>query len=231
MLIAKTIKYTLNFISPGGTSRGVLHHRPSWFIKIYEKNSPNISGIGECGPIKGLSRDPLENMDFKINELINNINSINKINLDDFPSIKFGLETALLDLKNKGVRKIFDNDFSNGKKEIRINGLIWMGNGEYMIQQIKNKLNDGFQCIKLKIGSINFDEEISIIKNLRKKYSKNELEIRVDANGAFHPENSLKKLDELSKYNLHSIEQPIAINQHEELAKLCENTPIPIALI
>lgn len=230
MYEAKYFKYTLKFINPSGTSRGVLNVKPTWLIKIFKKDSPNIFGIGECGPIEGLSIDPINKMGNKLKDLVYNINTYKEIDLLNFPSIAFGLETALKDLENNGVRAIYQNDFYKGIKPIRINGLIWMGNPSHMKKQIKEKLNLGFSCLKLKIGAINFEDEISILKDIRDEFSEDNLELRVDANGAFDTKDAIFKLDKLSKLKIHSIEQPIAPNQLEEIKKLCSTSPIPIAL-
>ena len=230
MYVAETFFYNLNFINPSGTSRGILHDKPSWFIKIYSKDNPSLYGLGECGPIKGLSIDSIDKIDDKLIELKENINNIKKVNLKQFPSIVFGLESALTDLNNGGKRILFNNDFSKKKKEIKINGLIWMGEPSFMIKQIKEKIDLGFSCLKLKIGALNFNQELEILKQIRKKFSDKNLELRVDANGSFHPKDALFKLKELSKYKIHSIEQPIEINQLKELKELCKLSPIAIAL-
>ena len=230
MLKAQFLKYTLNFINPSGTSRGVLKEKPSWFLKIYDTSNPMKYGLGECGPILGLSRDNIENYEVKLHELCEKINEFESINLNYHPSIKFGLEMALLDLKNNGKRILFKNDFTNNAKEIKINGLIWMGEMQFMYNQIKDKLNKGFDCIKIKIGAINFEDELSLIKKIRTEFGKNDIEIRVDANGAFTPKKAPTVLNKLAYLDIHSIEQPISAGQPIEMKKLCENTPIPIAL-
>ena len=230
MYVAETFFYNLNFINPSGTSRGILHDKPSWFIKIYSKDNPSLYGLGECGPIKGLSIDSIDKIDDKLIELKENINNIKKVNLKQFPSIVFGLESALTDLNNGGKRILFNNGFSKEKKEIKINGLIWMGEPSFMIQQIKEKIDLGFSCLKLKIGALNFNQELEILKQIRTKFSAKNLELRLDANGSFDPKDALVKLRELSKYKIHSIEQPIEINQLKKLKVLCELSPIAIAL-
>ena len=230
MLKAQFLKYNLNFINPSGTSRGVLKEKPSWFLKIHDTSNPIKFGLGECGPILGLSRDNIENYEVKLHELCEKINEFESINLNYHPSIKFGLEMALLDLKNNGKRILFKNDFTNNAKEIKINGLIWMGEMQFMYNQIKDKLNKGFDCIKIKIGAINFEDELSLIKKIRTEFGKNDIEIRVDANGAFTPKKAPTVLNKLAHLDIHSIEQPISAGQPIEMKKLCEKTPIPIAL-
>tara|TARA_B110000037_G_scaffold74929_1_gene89923 strand:- start:36 stop:1079 length:1044 start_codon:yes stop_codon:yes gene_type:complete len=229
MLAAEIFYHKLNFIIPSGTSRGVLKNKPTWFLKIYHYDNPKIFGLGECGPIEGLSIEPIDKMMIQLKKVQNSINNLSSLDLNLFPSIQFGIENALKDLKNGGKRIVFKNSFLEGKP-IKINGLIWMGNKDFMISQIKSKIEKGFSCLKLKIGSIDFMEEISILKNIRKKFSSKVLEIRVDANGAFSTKDIFKKLDTLEELKIHSIEQPIATNQWSYLKEICEKSPIPIAL-
>ena len=229
MLKAAIYYHNLNFIKPGGTSRGILKTKPTLFIKVFDQINKTRFGLGECGPIQGLSLESIDQMIDKLNEVKKNINELSNIDLSLFPSINFGLETAFLDLKIGGKKVIFKNSFIAGKP-IKINGLIWMGNKDFMINQINSKISDGYSCLKLKIGSIDFNEELSIIKSIRERFSSKILEIRVDANGAFKSKNALNKLDLLSKLKIHSIEQPIATNQWKELKEICEKTPLPIAL-
>ena len=229
MLKADIYYHNLNFIKPGETSRGILKTKPTWFIKVFDQINKTQFGLGECGPIQGLSLESIDQMINKLNEVKKNINDLSNIDLSLFPSINFGLETALLDLKNGGKKVIFKNSFYDGYP-IKINGLIWMGIKDFMINQINSKISDGYSCLKLKIGSIDFNEELSIIKSIRERFSSEVLEIRVDANGAFKSKNVLNKLELLSKLKIHSIEQPIGTNQWKELKEICKKTPLPIAL-
>jgi o-succinylbenzoate synthase len=230
MFKADFSSYLLNFKSPSGTSRGVLNSKTSWFIKIWDEKEPNILGLGECSPIVGLSIDPVEKIEEKLVELCENINNLDSIQLDAFPCITFGLETALKDLKNGGKIIIFNNSFSKAESKIKINGLIWMNDKESMLNSIRIKIKNGYNCLKLKIGAINFNDETDLLTFIRKEFNSSELEIRVDANGAFNNKEVLEKLNILSQYNIHSIEQPIQPNQHQALHKLCLESPIPIAL-
>ncbi|MET2985241.1 o-succinylbenzoate synthase [Aureibaculum conchae] len=223
-------KYSLNFKQPGGTSRGVLRTKETYFLMLSENGN---SGVGECGLFKGLSADDRPDYEKKLQWLCDSINLETDFllnELSEFPSIQFGLEQALLSLKSKDKFILFPSIFTEGKDAIPINGLIWMGTADFMKQQIKEKLASGFTTLKLKIGAIDFEAEIEILKSIRKEFSSNEIEIRVDANGAFTPKNVLEKLKRLSDYNLHSIEQPIKAGQWQEMALLCEKTPLPIAL-
>jgi len=232
-MIIKIAKYTLHFKQASGTSRGVLHTKDTWFIKIYQKENDELFGLGEINMFQGLSFDDTPQFHLKLKELEQNpeyfIDHLHSALLD-FPAIRFGLENALLDFHQKRNRIIFPSNFTQGKEGIPINGLIWMGDKDFMLQQIQNKLDSGFKCLKMKIGAINFDTELSILQSIRKKYNHHDLELRVDANGAFNHTEALLKLKTLSKLNLHSIEQPIRQGNWEAMRNLCLNTPLPIAL-
>ncbi len=232
-MIAKVFPYKLNFIKPGGTSRGVLHQKETFFIKLWSPENPEIFGIGEAALFRGLSADDFPNYAEKLTEICENINDYLPHNLHllkHYPSIVFGLETAYTDWLFGGNRIIFDNQFSKGKNGIRINGLIWMGQIDDMLQQVENKLENGFSCLKLKIGAIHFEQEISLLETIRKRFSPESLEIRVDANGAFDFKDALSKLERLSALSLHSIEQPIAAGNAGQMAEICKKSPLPVAL-
>jgi len=231
MLKASFKKYSLHFNFPAGTSRGVLHQKDSWFIFLTV--SDDKTGIGECGLLNGLSFDDKPGFEEKILEVCDEINTTQKYNLQkivEFPAIRFGLEMAFWDLKSKKERILFPSSFVDGKNSIPINGLVWMGKFEFMQKQIREKIEKGFSCIKLKIGAIDFEQEINLLKTIREEFSEKDIEIRVDANGAFKPEEALEKLNLLSEFDLHSIEQPIKQGQRKVMAKLCQQTPLPIAL-
>lgn len=230
MLKAFSKKYTFNFIRPAGTSRGTLMSKDSWFI-ILQKN--NFVGMGECGLLKGLSIDDRPDYPEKIEEVVNLLN-LNMTIPDDFlisyPSIRFGLEMALLDLQKIENHILFPSAFTHGRDSIPINGLVWMGTFDFMKKQIKEKIQSGFSCIKLKIGAIDFEQELSLLQSIRNEFRKEDIELRVDANGAFAVEEAIEKLNRLSEFDLHSIEQPIKAGQWNEMANLCEKSPFPIAL-
>ena len=223
-------KYILNFKKPGGTSRGVLHTKETYFL-IIENNGNR--GVGECALFRGLSVDDRPDYEDKLQWVCDNIhlkrNEILK-QVYDLPSIQFGVEQAFLSLKNENSFEFFPSKFTEGKEAIEINGLIWMGEEAFMKQQIIEKINAGFTTVKLKIGTIDFKTELNILKFIRQEFSQNDVEIRVDANGAFEPTEALEKLKRLSDYDLHSIEQPIKAGQWNEMANLCLKTPLPIAL-
>jgi o-succinylbenzoate synthase len=223
-------KYILNFKRPSGTSRGILKTKETWFIIL---NSNGKQGSGECGILRGLSVDDRPDYEEKLKWACNNINLglDNLVNeLIEFPSIQFGLEMAFKSLESNFEFELFPSEFTNGKASIPINGLIWMGTEDFMKQQIKDKIEAGFSCIKLKIGAIDFATEIQLLKSIRKEFTSNDIELRVDANGAFLAHEALERLKRLSEFDLHSIEQPIKAGQFEEMQRLCEQTPLPIAL-
>lgn len=223
-------KYILDFKRPSGTSRGVLKTKETWFI-IIEKEGKK--GIGECGILRGLSADDRSDYESQLKWTCNHINlgldKLYEANIE-FPSIQFGLEMAFRSLESKTPFELFPSKFTQGTTSIAINGLIWMGDEGFMKQQIQDKINQGFNCIKMKIGAIDFETELNLLKSIRNSFSSKEIELRVDANGAFSPNDALEKLKYLSELDLHSIEQPIKQGQVQELAKLCEQTPLPIAL-
>lgn len=223
-------KYILNFKQPSGTSRGILKTKETWFISI-EANGQQ--GIGECGILRGLSADDRPDYEDKLKWTCNNIHlGLEELyrELAEFPSIQFGLEMAFKSLESASSFQLFPSEFTNGTDAIAINGLIWMGTETFMKQQIKEKIEAGFSCIKMKIGAIDFQTEYNLLKSIRKEFSKSDIELRVDANGAFSVDDALDKLNYLSELDLHSIEQPIKQGNWYEMASLCEDTPLPIAL-
>lgn len=227
---ASAHKYILNFKRPGGTSRGVLTTKETWFITIRSKNK---IGFGECAIFRGLSIDDRPDYEQKLNWVCQNINLGSQVLLDkliEFPSIQFGLEMAFMSLECNDPFVLYPSKFTRGEESISINGLIWMGDKAFMKKQIQEKIKAGFKCLKLKIGAINFNDEIRLLEAIRDEFSSEEIELRVDANGAFNPVDALEKLDTLSEFDLHSIEQPIKQGQWQVMANLCEKSPLPIAL-
>ncbi|MCQ0112430.1 o-succinylbenzoate synthase [Zhouia amylolytica] len=223
-------KYILDFKKPSGTSRGVLTQKETWFIILEEDGK---RGIGECGILRSLSIDDKPNYEDRLKWVCDHIHLGKKTlihKLKHYPSIQFGLEQAFLSLESQNEFLLYPSDFTSGKDSIEINGLIWMGEASFMKRQIKEKLHQGFQCIKMKIGAIDFETEINLLRAIRKEFSSNEIELRVDANGAFLPDEALEKLKCLSEFELHSIEQPIKQGQFQDMARLCELSPLPIAL-
>jgi o-succinylbenzoate synthase len=230
MIKASYFPYQLEFKKPSGTSRGILTYKKIWIVKLWNEENPEVFGLGECNPLVGLSIDDRDDFVENLKNICENINDFINVELHEFPSIRFAIETAHKDLMNGGKRILFDNEFSRGEKGIVINGLVWMGSKEEMSKQIAEKIEQGFKCIKLKIGAIDFETELALLKSIRDQYSESDIEIRVDANGAFTAHDALKKLEHLAKFKLHSIEQPIKQGQGEVMAKLCKVTPLAIAL-
>ena len=224
------IKHILNFKRPSGTSRGVLTSKETFFLVIEQEDK---KGIGECNLFRGLSADDVPNYETKLQWVEQHLHLGEKALLEElktFPSIQFGVEQAFRSVVAPQWYELFPSNFTKGKDAIPINGLIWMGSPDSMKAQIKEKLAQGFRCIKMKIGAIDFEEEYRILKALRNEFSANDIEIRVDANGAFQANEALRYLERLATLQLHSIEQPIRAGQWEAMAELCEQTPLPIAL-
>ena len=227
---ASYFKHKLEFKRPSGTSRGILKTKTSWYIVL--KDEVNY-GIGECGLLEGLSIDDRNDYESTLKWVCEHIDlGLDHLypKLKDFPSIRFGLEMAFLSYSSSNPYLLYPSEFTEGKEGMKINGLIWMGEKSFMKSQIQDKINQGFSCIKLKIGAIDFNSELDLLAYIRSEFSASDIELRVDANGAFTPETALRKLEQLSQYDLHSIEQPIAQGQFESMANLCQKTPLPIAL-
>ena len=222
--------YRLIFKAPAGTSRGILLHKDTYFLKVWDESNPEVYGLGECALFKGLSREDTPLYESKLREMCKNICLGKGTDLSEYSSLQFGLETALCDLSNGGRRVVVDTPFVHGETTIPINGLVWMGSFDEMSARIEEKLSAGFTTIKLKIGAIDFESELELIRQLRGRFSSETLTIRVDANGGFSPEEALPKLNRLAAYGIHSCEQPIKPNQWAEMRKICAESPIHIAL-
>lgn len=223
-------RHSLIFKRPSGTSRGILTEKETWYIKLEHNNK---IGIGECGILRSLSFDDRPGYEEKLQWVVANIDlGKNRLweELREWPSIQFGVEQAFLSLESDNPYVLFPSAFTEGKQAITINGLVWMGDESFMKEQIDEKIATGFNCVKLKIGAIDFERELALLKYIRSHYTADDIELRVDANGGFAPEDALSKLVELSKLDLHSIEQPIKQHQEEIMAQLCLDTPLPIAL-
>nr|WP_294937337.1 o-succinylbenzoate synthase [uncultured Flavobacterium sp.] len=223
-------KYVLDFKRPSGTSRGVLTQKETWFILLEKEGK---MGIGECGILRTLSIDDRPDYEEKLKWTCENIH-LGKDqlweNLLEFPSIQFGVEQAFLSLESENPFVLFPSEFTKSEKSISINGLVWMGDEAFMKQQIEEKLVSGFRCIKLKIGAIDFQKELDLLRFIRNNFDAKTIEIRVDANGAFSESEALFKLNQLAGLELHSIEQPIKKNHTDRMSELCKTTPLPIAL-
>jgi len=247
MLCASIHPYVLKFSFAARTSRGPMTEKTSWFLRLWDDQQPGVYGLGECGPLQGLSKEFGETFEKLLKEIADQFQKnnfmlpagtdlmaelkqffqSNKINRE-YSSVVFGIETALLDLMQGGQRTIFKNHFTE-KKPVPINGLVWMGGLDFMLQQIEIKIRDGYRCIKLKVGGLDFEKECDVLNYIRRKYFREKIEIRLDANGAFKKEDALDKINSLKRFDVHSIEQPIKPGQ-PEMEEICAKSPIPIAL-
>ena len=232
MYTIKIVPRRLHFKQPAGTSRGSYTARDVWYLHLTSDKYPDRVGIGECAPLPKLSCDDMQGYESVLAHICNEVTEQGGFSVEslrDYPSILFGLETAFRHLE-RGCFELWDTPFSRGEVGIPINGLIWMGDYKKMLEQIEAKMAVGFRCIKLKIGAINFEEELALLRFIRSHFSAKEVELRVDANGAFAPADAMEKLKRLAELDLHSIEQPIRAGQWEDMARLTAETPLPIAL-
>ena len=228
----------LDFKFEAGTSRGTLNQKQSWFILISDRENPQHIGIGECGPLPGLSPEYGQDIEKLLLQYGTGIDDLTLESINEhiskipsqFPAIKFAIETALFDLRAGGKRVLFPSAFTEHNAPININGLVWMGDQEFMLSQIVKLVEKGFKSIKMKIGAKDFDTERKFIEQFRRKYPSSEYELRLDANGAFEADVALERLYALSQFDIHSIEQPIRQGQLNEMAHICAESPIPIAL-
>ncbi|MBI1769993.1 MAG: o-succinylbenzoate synthase [Bacteroidetes bacterium] len=246
MLCASVHPLVFVFSFAARTSRGPMKEKTSWFIRLWDDSNPEVYGLGECGPLPGLSKKHGIEFETVLAEEINVFQSkkllmpsgdslsalndffqSNKIGRE-YSSIAFGLETALLDLMQGGKRIIFKNKFIE-QTPVPINGLVWMGGLDFMLQQVEIKIRDGYRCVKLKVGGLDFEKECDVLQYIRRKYFRENIEIRLDANGAFKKEDALDKINSLKRFNIHSIEQPIKPGL-PEMEEICAKSPIPIAL-
>ncbi len=236
-LTAQYYPHRLRFKFDAGTSRGVLREKATFFVSLASTESPSVLGWGECAPLAKLSIDDCADFEERLRYYLKELEQLENPwdfrslpGIESYPSIEMGLEVALLDLENGGRKILFSRSFVEEGARIPINGLVWMGDKEFMRKQMQEKLEMGFSCIKMKIGAINFEEELALLAYLRKQFDASTLELRVDANGAFAEGEALERLKRLSEFELHSIEQPIRQGNWEAMARLCEVTPLPIAL-
>ena len=225
----------LHFLQPAGTSRGVYNTRLSFYLKLTSDEQPDVVGVGECATLPDLSCDamPPNEYERKLRTFCDEYERTGVIDYEamrPYPSMLFGLETAVAQFNAKGSLNFFDTPFGRGEEGIPINGLVWMGTFEEMFERLEAKLKAGFHCIKIKIGAIDFNRELQLIRHIRSTFSRNNVELRVDANGGFTPEEALSRMEALVQYDIHSIEQPIKQNQWTEMARLCAATPLPIGL-
>ncbi len=229
MLKASYSRYVLRFINPATTSRSTMTVKETFFVKVWDSTRPDIAGIGECGLFRGLSADDTRAFETILAQACRDIDHLD-VAAVPASAVRMGIETALLDLDNGGRGVIYDTDWTAGRRRIAINGLVWMGNRQEMAARIAEKIEAGFRCVKLKIGGIDFESELGLIEMIRRQFSTDSLELRLDANGAFTPDNAMARLDRLAPMGIHSIEQPIRKGQWQAMARICRESPIPIAL-
>lgn len=237
-LKASYVKKIFRFNFDARTSRGQMKDKTSWFVKVWDERFPATIGIGECGPLPGLSIDDRPDFEGTLSASMTKLMEVARTDIallqlkdivpSGYPSIIFGMETAIQDLLHGGNQTIFENQFLTGLK-IPINGLVWMGDSEFMLRQIDEKISKGFRCIKLKIGGINFDVECDLLHHIRKRFSKDDITLRLDANGAFTSDDVTKKLKTLAQFEIHSIEQPLSAGSNIT-EEVCRTSPVPIAL-
>ncbi|MBK6965290.1 MAG: o-succinylbenzoate synthase [Bacteroidales bacterium] len=233
MLHATFKKRTFHFRKPAGTSRGNLLSKDSYFIILSDDDNPGNQGIGECSLMPGLSPDDRPDLEDKISDICRHMpDSLDESqqSLADWPAVQAGIEMAFTDLENGGSRILYPSGFTAGMASIPTHGLIWMGKPDEMQEQIERRINEGHRVIKMKIGALNFDEELNLIRAMRSYYPAREISIRLDANGAFSPAEALSKLEKLAAFDIHSIEQPIRQGQYKAMADICRHSPIPVAL-
>lgn len=231
----------LRFNFPARTSRGALTEHTAWYLHLTDTQQPGLLGLGEAAPLAGLSPDYRPDFEARLRQLCVDFNQtgfapdagpeeVLALVEPAWPALRFALETALLDLHHGGQRQLFNNAFSRGEAGVPINGLVWMGDAAFMREQIRKKLTEGYSCLKLKIGSLDFATELQLLSEIRAEAGPTELTLRVDANGAFAPTEALAKLEQLAKFQLHSIEQPLAAGQWAAMAEVCLHSPVPVAL-
>ena len=219
-------KETLHFKKPARTSRGEYALHEMYLITLTDK-ATGKKGTGELAPLPDLSCDRNAYPDIpEVRRLAEKalpsvLNGTWPDDMLSYPALRFALESAVAEARGEELKE---------RISIPINGLVWMSSFEDMLEQVKVKMAIGFRCIKLKIGAIDWQKEIELIRYVRSCFPKEELQLRVDANGAFAPEWAMDRLTELSKYDIHSIEQPIRQGQWDEMARLCKESPLAIAL-
>lgn len=231
MVRASYIAHPLVFVRPAGTSRGFLEEKPCWFIKLQSARGP--SGIGEVSFIPGLSVEDQEDLEIQVDhvcKLISRGEMDPSQHLPALPGVQFALETAVRDMETGGKQLLYPSAFTAGEAGIATNGLIWMGSKTFMISQIREKMKLGCKVLKVKVGALDFPEELELLNWIRSEFGSQDLEIRLDANGAWTPDEARLKMEQFSRFFIHSIEQPIARGQLDDLARLCRDSAIPVAL-
>jgi o-succinylbenzoate synthase len=216
-----------------GTSKGPINARTVWYLQLRDKSKPDVVGIGEAALFPGHSKEFPADVRTKLLELCNDTtNWKERLNSDlvNVPSVRFAVEQCMKDLEAGGSKILFPSSFTLGQQGIPINGLVWMGDKAAMQKRLREQIERGNSCIKMKIGAIAIEDELELLRSVRREYDAEQLTIRVDANGAFGVNDVRPILDRLAELQVHSIEQPIAPGLIEFMAELCADPPIPIAL-
>lgn len=231
---ARIHSHTLTFTAPASTSKGTLTRKTVHYLLLQDKETLT-TGIGECSPLSYLSPEYGPDYSKELQQLATDISKGYSLTnryqaFQGHPSVQFGIEQAYLDWIHGGKRLLFESAFSRGDAGLPINGLIWMNDAPVMRQAIQQKLAEGFTCLKLKIGALDWEEELNLIRELREQYPADALEIRVDANGAFREDEAFSKLESLAAFQVHSIEQPLPKGSIAGTARLCRDSALPIAL-
>lgn len=240
MLQLRLSRRVLHFNFPARTSRGALTEHVAHYLHLHDSAAPHREGLGEAAPLAGLSPDHRPDFAATLEGFVREFNRRQLRELlpeeatelvgPEWPALRFALETAVLDLQRGARRCLYDNAFSRGEAGLPINGLIWMGDAAFMREQIEKKLAEGYSCLKLKIGGLDFATELALLSEIRAVAGPERLTLRVDANGAFAPAEALGKLEQLARFGLHSIEQPIRAGQWEAMREVCRHSPVPVAL-
>ncbi|MDE6231027.1 MAG: o-succinylbenzoate synthase [Muribaculaceae bacterium] len=229
-MILEFAPYILKFKRPAGTSRGTFTEKPTCYLRLHDESSPDQYAYGEAAIFPGLSPEADDRFFYKLMELVANFRIGQSTDLSRFPSLQCGLEQCFRDFAGGCRGLYFPSAFTEGEKTLTINGLIWMGEYERMLSELNQKIEEGFKCIKIKVGAIDWRQEVSLIEHIRKSHSPEEITIRVDANGGFSMEEAIPRLKRLADLGVHSIEQPIKAGNPELMSFLCKVSPTPIAL-
>lgn len=235
MLVAQWAAYRLDFLETAITSRQQMQVKDTYFVRVFDPLNPGVFGVGECPLFKGLSAEDDDCYEAMLSQACHMVStcpseSVSLKCVPEISSIRFGFEMALNDYAAGGTRRFFDSEWTDGAIRQQINGLVWMGDYRTMAARIRQKLDNGFRCVKLKIGGIDFNEELALLRLIRSEFGSDKVELRLDANGAFTSQNAFDRLDRLASFDIHSIEQPVKPGQWRLMADLCRESPIPIAL-